>query len=417
VFDVAWCEGAAVWLECDDLPSSLEPAARDRLALALRMSPVHVLLTGTRAWRPAGLLERGRYLEIDLPTVDAAERARRWTALVPSLSPRDAESLGVRFHVGWSEMRAAARLASVEMTAIAETDAPLALARACSLVARRQSEQLADVIQPRRGPDQLVLPAPLHAQVLEVADFYLASPRVYEDWGFARITTGGGVKAFFTGEPGTGKTLAAEVVAHRVGLPLLRVDLSRLVSKWIGETEKHLDTVFTEAERGHYVLLLDECDALGGKRGEIHRGSDKFANIETAYLLQRLEAFRGIAILASNLEDQIDQALMRRFHVVLHFPPPALAERVRLWRLAFSTGSPLPPEIDLQELAALELTGAAIVNAATAAAMLAASSHSAAVTADHVIGGVVRQFQRESRILTSSQLARLRVRPRVESCA
>src|SRR5262249_55158992 len=152
-----------------------------------------------------------------------------------------------------------------------------------------------------------------HGHVLEIARFYRSWPRVATAWGLGRVSPGEGMKALFTGEPGTGKTLAAEVVAGLLGLLLLKIDLAQVVSKWIGETEKNLEVAFREAEESDAVLFFDEADALFGKRGEVQRGTDRYANLEVSYLLQRLEEHDGLVILASNLKDQIDTAFTRRF--------------------------------------------------------------------------------------------------------
>ena len=155
---------------------------------------------------------------------------------------------------------------------------------------RQHSAHFAMVVKPKRGPEDLILPPSLHRQVLEVAQFFRAWPHVAEGWGFGRLMTGdGGVKALFTGDSGTGKTLAAEVIAGLLHMPLLKVDLARVVSKWVGETEKHLEAAFREAEASHAVLFFDEADALFGKRGEVQHGTDRYANLEVSYLLQRLE--------------------------------------------------------------------------------------------------------------------------------
>jgi SpoVK/Ycf46/Vps4 family AAA+-type ATPase len=212
------------------------------------------------------------------------------------------------------------------------------------------------------------------------------------------------LKALFTGGPGTGKTLAAEVIAGLLGLPLLKVDLARVVSKWVGETEKNLDTVFREAEESHSVLFFDEADSLFGKRGEVQRGTDRYANLEVGFLLQRLEEYFGLVILASNLRDHMDAAFTRRFHVIVHFPAPRPLERGRIWRIAFPASAPLDPEIDFERLQTLDLTGAGIVSSARTAAMLASDEGSATIRMTHIVRAVARQFRREARILSPTSM-------------
>jgi SpoVK/Ycf46/Vps4 family AAA+-type ATPase len=194
------------------------------------------------------------------------------------------------------------------------------------------------------------------------------------------------------------------VIASLLGLVLYKVDLARVVSKWVGETEKNLEAAFREVEESHAVLFFDEADALFGKRAEVQHGTDRYANLEVSYLLQRLENSRGLVILASNVKDQIDPAFIRRFQVVMHFPRPGLPERRRLWQLAVPKSAPVAAELDLEALARLEMTGAAIVTSARTAALLAADAGSQAITMAHMVRATARQFRREARLLTPSEL-------------
>jgi SpoVK/Ycf46/Vps4 family AAA+-type ATPase len=282
------------------------------------------------------------------------------------------------------------------------------LGEVCGLVTQTQAGRFTRQITPRRGPQDLVLPAETHRQVMEIASFYQALSHVNQHWGFGQLTTGaGGLKALFAGDSGTGKNLAAEVIAGQVDLPLLQIDLSQLVSKWVGETEKNIDTAFREAETRHAMLFFDEADTLFGKRGEIQRGSDRYANLEVGYLLQRLDQFAGLVVLASNLEEEIDDAFTRRFQVVLRFPRPAEAERLRLWNMGFPASAPLDPSVNLSSLVHLDLTGAGIFNACHTAGLLAANERSETIRRDHIVEGIARQFHRESRILGPSELKRI----------
>jgi SpoVK/Ycf46/Vps4 family AAA+-type ATPase len=214
------------------------------------------------------------------------------------------------------------------------------------------------------------------------------------------------MKALFTGEPGTGKTMSAEVVTGMLGLELLKVDMAQVVSKWVGETEKNMEAVFQQAEDSHAVLLFDEADALFGKRGEVKHGTDRYANLEVGYLLQRLESCEGLVILTSNLKENIDPAFTRRFQFVVHFPRPGVAERRRLWQLAFPPEAPLAANVDLGTLSRLDMTGAGIASAARTAALHAADTGSPEIAMRHVVRGVSRQFQREARLFRPSELGR-----------
>jgi SpoVK/Ycf46/Vps4 family AAA+-type ATPase len=215
--------------------------------------------------------------------------------------------------------------------------------------------------------------------------------QVYRDWGFDRkMNRGFGISALFAGESGTGKTMAAEVIANALRLNLYRSDLSQVVNQYIGETEKNLRRLFDAAEDGGAILFFDEADALFGKRSEVKDSHDRYANIEINYLLQRMESYRGLAILATNQKSALDQAFIRRLRFIVNFYFPAAADRLRLWQKAFmqheaGKGLPLPPlgQIDYSRLAALNLTGGHIHNVALNAAFLAA--HRSTATAPAII--------------------------------
>lgn len=366
------------------------------------------ILIGAEPWRPTELLARRRYVELELPTVTLARRCQEWQRWLPDADPRRLEDLAGRFHQSGSEIQAAAQLARQQ--AAMDCNGKLVrvedrLDAACAAVARKHSGRLLQHIKPRRGPDDLILAPELHRQIVEIASFTRALPRVTETWGFGRRGQGlAGIKAMFTGDPGTGKTLAAEVIASLLAVPLLRVNIAQTVSKWIGETSKNLDEAFDEAEASQAVLFIDEADALCGKRGEVRHGSDRYANIEVSHLLERLENHVGIVLLASNLKDNIDAAFLRRFQVVLQFPRPAPAERRRLWQAAFPAEAPLEPGLDCDSLARFDMTGAGIVGAARTAALLAAASPRGVIGKSHVLQGIVRQYRREGRMLTRAEL-------------
>jgi SpoVK/Ycf46/Vps4 family AAA+-type ATPase len=187
---------------------------------------------------------------------------------------------------------------------------------------------------------------------------------------------------------------------------MLKIDLAQLVSKWVGETEKNLEAAFQQAENSHAVLFFDEADALFGKRGDIKQGIDRYANLEVSFLLQRLEQSDSLVILASNLKENIDPAFTRRFHYIVNFPRPSLEERRRIWRLSFPQEAPLVPDIDLDTLAELDMTGAAIAGAARSAALLAADAGSPTITAAHIVAGVSRQYHRDTRLLRPEDLGK-----------
>jgi hypothetical protein len=388
----AGATNALLWADLD-APSATNAPAEIAVEHYLHL-PAPLILSGARPVRPTPLLESGTYREVKLPPSTLAGRKVLWLRAAPKLPPEAAEDLASRFRLSGAEMRAAVAMWSEHET----------LDAACSTVARKRAAQFASFIEPKRGKDDLVLEPDLHRQVLEIARFYRVSARVYETWGFHRVMSGGGIKALFAGDPGTGKTLAAEVIARELATPLLKVDLSRVVSKWVGETEKNLESVFAEAEESQAVLFFDEAESLYGKRGEVRHGSDRYSNLEVGYLLQRLESYSGLVILASNLRDQIDPAFLRRFNVVIHFPSPGPAQRIAIWRLAFPDPKLLGETVKLEDFSGLEMSGAAIVGAASTAALLAADANSETIELPHVMEAIERQYRRDSKILSPSQI-------------
>lgn len=245
---------------------------------------------------------------------------------------------------------------------------------ACLMAARPRLDTLAQRLDVKRQTwDDLVLPDAEKKLLRQIIDQVGRRHFVYERWGFnRRMSRGLGINALFAGESGTGKTLAAEVMAHELKLNLYRIDLSQVVSKYIGETEKNLRKLFDAAEDGGTILFFDEADALFGKRSEVKDSHDRFANIEINYLLQRMEAYRGLAILATNLKSALDQAFMRRLRFIVNFPFPGIPERTRIWERAFPKDAETD-DLDYARLAKFNLTGGSIQNIAVNAAFLAAS--------------------------------------------
>jgi SpoVK/Ycf46/Vps4 family AAA+-type ATPase len=238
--------------------------------------------------------------------------------------------------------------------------------------ARVALDELGPRLEPRATRHDLVLPAPQRVILDEIVAHVRQRATVYQEWGFdAVLRRGLGVTALFAGASGTGKTLAAEVVAGELGLDLFIIDLSQVINKYIGETEKNLRRVFDAAERGGAVLLFDEADALFGKRSEVKDSHDRYANIEVSYLLMRMEAYRGLAILTTNMKNALDSAFLRRLRFVVEFPFPAVAERAEIWRRVIPARAPVR-DLDADRLAQLTVAGGSIRNIALSAAFLAA---------------------------------------------
>jgi ATPase family associated with various cellular activities (AAA) len=275
------------------------------------------------------------------------------------------EALATQFDLSAAGIRAAA----------AQARSPEALWDACRAQARPRLDELAQRIETRADWNELVLPAPQLAMLREIAAHVRRRERVYETWGFAqKCARGLGISALFAGASGIGKTMAAEVLANELRLDLYRIDLSQVVSKYIGETEKNLRRVFDAAEEGGAILLFDEADALFGKRTEVKDSHDRYANIEVSYLLQRMEAYRGLAILTTNMKDALDRAFLRRIRFVVQFPFPDTAERVEIWWRMFPAQTPVDG-LDVVRLAKLHVAGGNIRNIALNAAFLAADTN------------------------------------------
>lgn len=247
--------------------------------------------------------------------------------------------------------------------------------------------------------EDLVLPPATHEQLRELQAWIRHEGRLLNGLGLGRRLRGG-YRALFYGPPGTGKTLTATLIGKRVGRDVYRVALSAVVSKYIGETEKNLERVFSRAESLDCILFFDEADALFGRRTVVGTAHDRYANQEVSYLLQRVEDYRGVMILSSNLESNIDEAFLRRFHALVHFPLPAPEERLRLWRESLPTGCRLDPAIDLQAIStASELSGGAIMNVVLYTTLMMLDAGSTVVRRDDLLAGIRRELQKEGRTL------------------
>lgn len=259
-------------------------------------------------------------------------------------------------------------------------------------------------IRPQRSWEDLVLPEDQLRQLHDIAVRHRFRGRVFDDWHFQRRPSTG-VVALFAGPSGTGKTLAAEVVAAELELDLYKVELSGVVSKWVGETEKNLDRIFDAAQACELVLFFDEADALFGKRSDVGDARDRYANIEVAYLLQRLERYEGLVVMATNLQHNIDPAFMRRVSVAVEFSAPDESQRRLIWQNAFPPAAPVE-KLDLDLLARqFKVTGAVIHDAALAAAFIAAEAD-ASITMECVVLALAREYQKLGRLRTEAEFGR-----------
>jgi hypothetical protein len=351
-----------------------QPMRLDHILSALR-SPVLVLASPDCDVATADARLRSVWLPEATPASRARElatRAHRFGAALPAAVLEAAVSEACEQFAPPSG-RALEDAARAVADAGSDNDASVRAWSALREHSREGLERLAQRIESVTTLDDLVLPAAHAGLLADLGRQLQQRRRVYRDWGFAgKGTRGLGIAALFTGESGTGKTMAAEALANGAGLDLYRIDLAGTVSKYIGETEKNLRRIFDAAEASGAVLLFDEADALFGKRSEVKDSHDRYANIETAYLLQRIEAYRGLAILTTNMKGAIDKAFLRRIRFVVQFPFPDEAARIELWRRQFPPQAPLHDDIRWPSLARLPLAGGNIRTVALNAAFLAA---------------------------------------------
>jgi SpoVK/Ycf46/Vps4 family AAA+-type ATPase len=333
----------------------------------------------------------------DTPPLTFTARERMWRETLPELAGQ-ATTLASRYTI---EPSLAADVANDVRTRSGLSGDAIDLPLVAECVRARSNLLRAaglKLVRPSAGWDQLVLSHDRKNLLVEALDRLKHQAAVLERWKFLAGRPGArAVRMLFSGPPGTGKTLSAEVLASSLGVDLLVVDISRVVSKWIGETEKHLALAFDVAERAQAILLFDEADALFGKRTEVSDAHDRYANLETAYLLSRLERFEGLAILSTNLKQNIDPAFLRRLEFAIDFDEPSAVEREALWRCHLPPEAPLAADVNLSELAALyPMVGGLIRNASVAAGFLAAAA-GADIGRHHLIGAIRREYEKSAK--------------------
>jgi ATPase family associated with various cellular activities (AAA) len=346
-------------------------------------------------------------LHIAVPKLDAAEQRELWTRSLQGIANSvDGQIQGIvqQFDLGLSTIPQAVSSA-VSKARTRPGDFMLGaedLWQACREQVAWQLGSLAQRLTPCYTWDDIVLPDDLMCQLREIADQVAARSQVYESWGFgARLPRGRGIGALFSGPSGTGKTMAAEILANHLQLDLYRIDLAGVVSKYIGETEKNLRNVFDAAEQSGAILFFDEADALFGKRSEVRDSHDRYANIEVNYLLQRMEDYRGLAILCTNRRSALDRAFLRRLRFLVEFPFPDCENRGLIWQKVFPREAPLAP-LDLAALSRLEISGGNIRNIALNAAFLAAGE-STNIRMEHVLHAARREYAKIDKLITETE--------------
>jgi vesicle-fusing ATPase len=325
---VAWLRGAAIYLPPTWLASG-EPHGQAPIPLPSIPVSLYVGLHDRAAVRRLG---DEVFPAIDVPPATQAERLAAWRLAAPSARPSVLAELARRFRCETTAVeRIGAELSRLDR---APTEDELLAAARADL----DLGALAQAVTPRFTLGELMLPAMQTRQVEEVVTAMRNLGRVHYQWGTARAWNESGLAALFTGPPGTGKTMAAEAIASELQLPLYRIDLSQVVNKYIGETEKNLKRLFDAADVAEVILFFDEADALFGKRTEVKDAHDRYANLEISYLLERMERFKGLAILATNRRRDLDEAFLRRLRFVIEFPVPGVPERLRIWRSVIPQG-------------------------------------------------------------------------------
>ena len=374
------------------------------LTRELAVSRQVVVLAGAESWSP--LVAAGgnapvavRVVSSPMPSFARSRRAWRFELDLVHIkvADDDLDLLASRFRLTLAQIAEAAATAHPLAPAVAKAGLEDIMA-----AARRQTGHelggLAVKLEPVFGWTNIVLPDDLLRQLRELCQCVEHRQQVLEDWGFGRkLSLGRGVSALFAGPPGTGKTMAAEIVARELGLDLYRIDLSGVVSKWVGETEKNLDRIFRAAGHANAILLFDEAEALFGKRSEVQDSHDRYANVEISYLLQKMEAYEGVAILATNRIEDLDEAFLRRLGFVMRFPFPEETERLRIWAAAWPADVPLADDLDWSGLARdLPFSGAEIKNAALGAAFLAAAAEGP-VNMELLLHAARREYEKAGR--------------------
>ena len=394
--DAALCCALEGRLLCGDNLEGLEPAERARLVRVLDEHPDRlVLLAPTRA----GALTLGdrTVLLVETPMPSFAERDVAWSELTGAEDTRD---VAAKFRLSLAQIREAAEVATI--TAKTRGD-ETAGAEDLDLGARHASStrlgELAARLTPRYRWNDLVLPERQRELLAQISAYLRHRDRVLSEWGYEKaVARTQGLKVLFAGESGTGKTMGAEVLAAELGLELFRVDLATIVSKYIGETEKNLDRIFDAAEGSNAILFFDEADALFGKRSEVSDSHDRYANIEVAYLLQKMEQYPGAVILATNFRRNIDDAFVRRLDFVIDFPFPESEDRKRIWKLLLPEEAPLDEDVDVTFLAErFKLSGGAIRNCSLSAAFQAADEGSV-IHMRHLVRAVAQEYGKQGRL-------------------
>jgi len=395
---------------CKDFDTLLDDdfSLQLRTAMAeIEQNPSYVFLSGGRVWDARHSWGSKLFIPVEFPIPDYGQRQQLWLTFCDGQAKAAESAVGAlasKFRLRGGQILDAANLARNfalwrDCGDVTGDD----LHRACRQVSNQKLIQLARKVKLRYIWADIVLPKDQLEQLREICNYVKYHQLVYGEWGFEhKLSLGKGLNVLFAGPSGTGKTMAAEIMANELGLDLHKIDLATVVSKYIGETEKNLDRIFKEAQDSNSILFFDEADAIFGKRSEVRDSHDRYANIEIAYLLQKMEEYQGIVILATNLRKNLDEAFARRMHFSVEFPFPEEEDRYRIWQKAFPELAPLAKDIDFTFMARqFRITGGNIKNIALSTAFLGAED-SGMVTMEHLIRATKREYQKMGKLCTEA---------------
>ena len=390
----------------------LSPAERGRVLRTIDESPDRVVLIAASRRDALSLSERTA-LVVEVPGPDFAERQRAWRHFTGTA---DAREVAAKFRLSIEQIQAAGEVSVIAARSRGE---PAPLPPDLDMGARHASSsrlgELATRLEPAYGWSDLVLADRPLESLRSISAYLRHRDRVLSEWGYeATVSRTQGIKVLFAGDSGTGKTMAAQVLGAELGLQMFRVDLAGTVSKYIGETEKNLERIFSAADGSNAILFFDEADALFGKRSEVSDSHDRYANIEVAYLLQRMEAYPGAVILATNFRRNLDEAFVRRLDFVIDFPFPEPHDRRRIWERVLPPAAPVADDVDLDFLAnQFKLSGGAIRNCSLAAAFSAADEGSR-IEMRHLVRAVAQEYAKQGRLTLETDFERFYADVRAE---
>src|SRR5262245_15393401 len=382
----------------------IEPAERGRLLRAIEQRPERTILAAPTRTAALALGER-TVLLVESTAPSFAERSQAWADLTGA---KDTADVAAKFRLSMTQIVEAAEVARLAATARgAKKPEPSDLDLGARQASSSRLGELAARLPPGYRWEDLVVPERQRELLQSISAYLRHRDRVLSDWGYERtVARTQGLKVLFAGESGTGKTMAAQVMAAELGLEIFRVDLATTVSKYIGETEKNLDRIFGAAEGSNAILFFDEADALFGKRSEVGDSHDRYANIEVAYLLQKMEGYPGAVILATNFRRNIDDAFVRRLDFVIDFPFPEAEDRRRIWDRVLPEQAPKADDVDLDFLAEkFKLSGGAIRNCSLAAAFQAADDDGP-IAMRHLVRAVAQEYGKQGRLTLEADFER-----------